>query len=62
MTFAMEKWHQTAFFCIINIEMQGREHTACTYACEDGFVWRRIEMVTKKFPTLFSLLSVNFVL
>ena len=62
MWFAMEKWYQTAFFALLNIEMQGREHTACTYACGDGFVWRRIEKVTKKFPTLFIYLSVNFAL
>ena len=59
MSFAMEKWYQTAFFPLLNIEMQGREHTACTYACGDGFVWRRIGEGVK-FPTLFSLLSVNF--
>ena len=27
MWFAMEKWNQTAFFALLNIEMQGREHT-----------------------------------
>lgn len=61
MSFAMEKWYQTAFFALLNIEMQGREHTTCTHTRVGNLMWRRIGEGVK-FPTLFSLLSVNFAL
>ena len=61
MLFAMEKWYQTAFFPLLNIEMQGREHTARTHMHVGKLMWRRIGEGVK-FPTLFSLLSVNFAL
>ena len=61
MSFAMEKWYQTAFFPLLNIEMQGREHIARTHTHAGSLMWRRIGEGVK-FPTLFIHLSVKFAL
>ena len=61
MSFAMKKWYQTAFFPLLNIEMQGREHTMRTHTHARNLMWRRIGEGVK-FPTLFIHLSVKFAL
>lgn len=61
MSFAMGKWYQTAFFEPFLLETQGREHTTRTHTHVGNLMWRRIGEGVK-FPTLFSLLSVNFAL